>query len=456
MGTWLGIRTPFVLWGPAALVPNRRGRMLVLDRTLLISALLAVAACGDKDDPGLDTDGSRPDEETGEGADSGDSEPPDTEPPTPCADGGWGAITTWETAVHVSIDGASEGDGSWAAPLSSLDDALALLRERESDKHLALWPGSYRANLSLSASEGDDGTVVQGCSAAEVELEAQTVSAAVLEVEAATGVVLEGISTRGGTRGVQIWSGSEATLIDLRIQDATEVGVIVHGNSVQASLEGVEVHGAVHLSHPMAYGLAFQEGATVTMVGGGAFTSSSVGMLVDDVAELSLSGVSVEGTEQDSSGAYGRGLQIQSDSGLVSVRESSFSDNQGAGVFAMEVFSLVLEDNTISSTAASSLPGGHGSTGDGVVFTRGDSGRDPAIFRGSFGSNIIRDSARAGMLLDGVTAQVDDTTLSGNGGGDILAQGPANVSGGDPVTTLGEADALGLNLQPMITVDPGS
>jgi hypothetical protein len=419
------------------------------DRALLFTLALGLCACGDKD--GQD-DTAEPADSSGiDSGDSGDSAPPDSEPPNPCADGGWGAISSWETAVHVSAEGSSDGDGSWAAPLSELDAALALLRERESDKQLAIWPGSYTASLVLTASDGDSDTTIQGCSAAEVELEPQDAGDAVLEIAAATGVVLEGISTRGGTRGIQVWSGAEVTLLDLVVQGSTEVGVIVHGNSVQATLEGVEVRGGAG-----GYGLAFQEGATVAMQAGGSFDASIVGILVDDVAEVALTGVTVEGTTQDSSGAYGRGLQVQDDSGLVSVHSSTFSGNQGAGVFAMEVLSLDLTSNVITATAASTIPGSHATTGDGVVFTRGDGNRDPAIFQGSFTSNVISDSARAGMLLDGVTAQVSDTTLSGNGGGDILAQGPADVTSSDSVTNLDDADALGLNLEPMVTVDPGA
>jgi hypothetical protein len=409
---------------------------------------LALVACGDKDDTGSPPGDSQDSGDTA--PDSGDSSPPDTQPP--CADGGWGAISPWETAVHVSADGTPEATGTWADPVSDPDAALALLRERGTDKHMAIWPGSYGVKLSLTAASGDSDTVIQGCSAAEVTLEADDASAAVIEIAAATGVSLEGISTRGGTRGIQVWSGAEATLTDLLVEGATEVGLIVHGNSVQASIEGVEVHGG----GAGGYGIALQEGATVAMSGGGVFDASTVGLLIDDVADVSLSGITVEGTTQDSAGAYGRGVQVQADSGSVTVQASTFTANQGAGIFAMEVLSLDLTGNTVEATAASSIPGSAATTGDGIVFTRGDGNRDPATFQGSFDSNVISDSARAGIVLDGVTCQVSDNTLSGNVAGDILAQGPADISGSDTYTSLGETEALGLNLEPMATVDPGA
>ena len=423
--------------------------MSALEPTLLMTLALALAACGDKDDtaepPGDSEDSSTDTDLVGD--DTADT----AEPPTPCADGGWGAITTWETAVHLSTTGTPDGSGTWADPVSEFDAAVALLRKRTGDRQLAIWPGSYSSGLSLTADQGDDDTMVQGCSAAEVTLEAEDASAPVLEIAAATGVVLEGISTRGGTRGIQVWSGAEATLNDLIVSEATEVGLIVHGNSVQVSLEGVEIHGGAG-----GYGVALQEGATVAMTGGGIYDAATVGMLIDDVAEVTLSGVAIDGTTQDSSGAYGRGLQAQADSGTITVEGSTFSDNQGAGIFAMEVLSLELSGNSISATAASTIPDSATTTGDGIVFTRGEGNRDPATFQGSFDNNVVSDSARAGMVLDGVTCQVSGNSLSGNAVDDILAQGPADVTGTDTVTSLGEAEALGLNLEPLATVDPGA
>ncbi len=418
---------------------------------------LALPACKDKEDSGQDPEDTSPGtEDTDPGtedsaADTGDSG--DIFVP-PCADGGWGFISEPESAIHVSAEGSAKGDGSMEEPLLDLEAALALTRKRKKDKRIAIWPGVYTGNLTLSHEEGDDDTAIQGCSADEVFIDAADEEESVVKVTEATGVVLEGVCSRGGTRSIQVWSAAQADLLNLRVEESIEAGLVIHGNSVVATIENVEVHSTVTTDDGFGYGIAFQEGATVTMSGGGAWDSTSVGLLIDDVSEVTLSEVTVDGTNQDGSGQYGRGLQIQEDAGPVSIADSTFSSNHGAGVFAMTALYLSMTGNLVDGTGASGIPDSSSGSGDGVVVTRGEGNLDPAYYVGMLDGNTVSGSDRAGIVLDGVTVEVSANTVSDSGYA-IVSQGPADVSGSDTCTELTDEEALELNLLPLEAVDPG-
>jgi len=418
---------------------------------------LLMPACKDKEDSGQEPADTGPGTQD-TGPDTGDpgidtGETGDVFVP-PCADGGWGDIDEPESAIHVSASGSAKGDGSMEDPISDLAAALTLTRERKKDKRIAIWPGTYPSNLSLSHEEGDDATVIQGCSADEVFIEAADAEESVLKVTEATGVVIESVCSRGGTRSIQVWSAAQADLLNLRIEESIEAGLVIHGNSVVANIENVEVHSTVTTDDGFGYGIAFQEGATVTMSGGGAWDSTSVGLLIEDVSEVTLSGITVDGTNQDDDGLYGRGLQIQEWSGPVYITDSTFSSNFGAGVFAMTSLYVSMTGSAVETTGASGIPESSSASGDGVVLTRGEENLDPADYVGALDGNTITGSDRAGILLDGVTVDVSANTVS-DSGYEIVSQGPADVSGTDDCTALGDTEALELNLQPLEPIDPG-
>ena len=110
--------------------------------------------------------------------------------------------------------------------------------------------------------------------------------------------------------------------------------------------------------------------------------------------------------------------------------------------------------SAVETTGASGIPESSSASGDGVVLTRGEENLDPADYVGALDGNTITGSDRAGILLDGVTVDVSANTVS-DSGYEIVSQGPADVSGTDDCTALGDTEALELNLQPLEPIDPG-
>jgi hypothetical protein len=430
----------------------------------LLSIVVLLGACGDKDDTGIqDTQPDSPgdsqvDSAVDTGSDTADTDPPADPAIESCGDGSTGFIEQPELAVHVWAGAEPDGDGSWGHPFQDLFSALEATRLLDADKRVAVWGGSYSENLRLSSHNGDDATLIQGCGPDEVIIEADDSDLPVIAVSQAQDVILEGLSTRGGRRDIQVWGDAVVSLRNLRSEDSVEAGVVIHGGATVADLVDVEVVNPIPGADGLGYGISIQEGAIATISGGSVSGATAVGVLVDDATQVAISDLLVSGTLTDSDGYYGHGLQVQADTVLVSVAASSFEDNQGAGVFVLQGLGFEMSSSFVSSTAAAGIPESSETTGDGVVISRGEGNIDPATFAAVLEDNTITGSVRAGLLLDGVTATIEGNTLSGNGFGEdlALAQDFASVSGGDALTTLAEEDALELNMVPLIAVDPGA
>ncbi|MFH1463474.1 MAG: right-handed parallel beta-helix repeat-containing protein [Pseudomonadota bacterium] len=418
----------------------------------LVALSLSVGCGSDKDDTEDTAETGTPDTDTGNTG---------FDPTGPCDGGTWGAIADPENAIHVRADGSDDGDGSVESPLASIAAALELTRARAEDRIIALGPGTFETNIILAHDLGDgrsdDGTTIQGCSAAETLLEDAT-AASVISVHAAQDVVVEGICTHGGKRGILISSAASASLSDVVIEEAYGVGLLVLGNGTQVTLAGVEVYGTLPFTDGNnGYGLAFQEGAAVAMSGGGAYDNTGIGILISDVDDVSLSGVAVEGTLQDGDGLFGRGVQIQDYAVNVAIEDLTLADNHDAGLFALRTQVLTMSGCTITGTLAGTAPDSGDATGDGIVVSRGDGNLNPGDYVATLEGNTVTGSARAGIVIDGTTTAVSANDLSANGftqdGTSLVSQGPAAVSGDDTVAALEEAEALSLNLEPAATVE---
>ncbi len=424
-------------------------RTLILPLALVFTGVVCTA-CGDKpDDTGPDTDDTQDTQD-----DTGETDVPDSIPP--CSDGSWGYVDEDNDAViHVRADGSDEdGDGTAAYPLATIEAALELTRVASGDKIIGVGAGTYDVNLNLSDTTDDNDTVIQGCSTAETILEGAVSDTPVLSVSGATNVVIEGLTSRGGTRGIQVWSEASVTMNDILVEDSYSVGVVINGNGTVAVLNDVYANNSRTFSDGSnGYGFAFQEGADVTMTGGGAYDNTGVGILVSDVNAATFDAIIVEGTQQNGDGYYGRGIQIQDFADSINIEgECEFNENHDAGVFSLTTLAFTMDNSFVRDTVASNIPDMDKLfSGDGVVITRGEDNLNPAHYLATVSNNTIEGSARAAVVFDGVTAVEENTTLSGNLT-DMVAQGPAEVDSVD-VELLDETSALGLNLEPMAAVD---
>lgn len=383
---------------------------------------------------------------------SGEKGGDDTETPSsPCADGSWGDLASPASAIQVRADGDDSADGSLDAPVATLDAALAISRARSSDKTIFVGPGSYTVTDLTLAEEVGDGTTDHGLTidacADEVTLEAGDPDNPVLRVSAATDVSLARMTLSGGTRTLFIWKAASVFLKKLSVRAGGVAGVVIGGHETLVEGEDVDVEGDDDSEAPGGFGIGISS-ATVRFTGLRVRKARVAGIFVDSDGrggDLTLDQVEVEGTTAETDGTYGRGLHVQ-DAIHVAVTDSSFTDNQDAGVFALQATALTMDGVTVDGVASGTVPDSEDSSGDGIVITSvDDSGDlfDPAGFALSLTSSVISGHTRAGVVVEGVTAEMSGNSVSADGLYAELAQGDAIVTGSDTVDIA--AEALPLN-----------
>ena len=404
--------------------------------TLFVLGGLALAlSCTDKDTTGGDTG--------------------TTAPAGPCADGGWGAIADPEGAVHVRADGSDDGDGSVDAPVATLDAGLALSRAGGT-RPIAVGPGTFDAALVLTDDSGDgasdDGLVLQGCGSAETVLTGDATDSLIRGVDVQD-LVLAGLGFDGGRRTLWLRAGTTAVVDDLALTGATRLGLVIDGSSTLVDATALTIADTVaetlSSGASMGYGVSV-DGGTLALRDSTISGSTGVGILAT-FANLELDGVTVSDTLAGDDGTLGRGVQLQelSQGVLTSV---TLTDHVDAALFATRAVDLQVQDLVITTVAAGVVPGHSDTTGDGLVVTQGaDGDSDPADFTASLHGVSIASTDRAAVVLDGVTADLDDHTHTDNGlvidGSSTLTQGDTVVTGSVASASLDADSELALNHQ---------
>lgn len=369
--------------------------------------------------------------------------------PGPC-DGSWDEVDGWverETALHVSPTGQAEGVGSLDDPFDSLATALTWARENQPGADIVLWPGTYSdtaAVLFAATEQGidDSGSSIVGCGTGSTIL-VGTTTAATLDVVGVTDITLRGFTIQGGYRGLQIHGGADLQAESLVIDGATRIGALVDGPATQARLANLTVKNTALDEGAFGWGIAVQD-ATVALEEPTIQDVHTVGLLVH-FGNATVSGGSITGVSADPSGLYGRGVQLQAlSSGSLSGLQ--VQQTQDAGIFAHRTVSLDVNDIWVVDTGAGLTEEGGTPTGDGLVVTQAEGNFDPAEFQVSVTDSVFENSARAGVLIDGATAELSGVTTPGAGltqeGLSVFGQNDAQVSG-DAVQAQ---TPLGLNL----------
>ena len=408
---------------------------------------ITLPSCQERaDDDDVSDDDVADDDDVVDDDDTDDDDTADI--PPVCSDGTWGTIQHWQTAVHVRVDGSDANDGSAAAPVATLDAALEIVRGRETDKYIAVGPGTFDAQLRIredvEAGASDTGLWLQGCGPDETVLQVPELDSGI-QVTEATDVTLRGFTMEGGFRGLWIWGGAQVTVQFVDIIHSALVGVIIGGWDTIVALEDVNVVDPVVadvLGVEYGYGISIQD---VGLFGGdGAATlsnvqvtgSQTVGVLVH-ASDATLASVSVADTQPAADGAYGRGIQIQELS-VAALDGATLAGNHDAGLFSIGSFSLVVQDVVVDGTLAATLPDSQESSGDGIVFALGDAGYDPATLLHRMTDCTVTSSVRAGIVVDGVHAELTGNVAGGDNGYSeegisIIAQEQAVVTGDDHV-----------------------
>jgi len=326
----------------------------------ILAALLVLACDRDKRK-------KRTQDDTGQAADSG----PDTEPdcdsgyldddgecvPAACGTGTWGNLELDESTVYVNIAAAEGGDGSEAAPFTSIQAGL----DAAGDGTVALAAGTYTENLELSSVHA--GLALRGRCAHLVSIDGSggEKSSATVAVEGAASeaFAISGLTITGGRyAGLQLKSG------DLAVEDATvtsnyRYGILAGDNAssgdAKLAMTRVAASRNLPLDEPVVTtwygrGLQAQYGAEVRVVDSAIDENTGIGLMVYDAeTSVSVEDSSVSATAADPSGYYGMGAEVHD--ATVSFTDCVVADN-GFGGVAAEGGALHLSGVTLSGTQA--------------------------------------------------------------------------------------------------------
>jgi len=374
----------------------------------------------------------------------------------PCAGDDWVAAAESGTAVFVLEDGSELGDGSWDAPLATLEQGRDALRADPSLSTLLVGPGQWTEGLALDAQ--DDGISVIGCGVEETQLAVPwTAQTPTFHLDGASAVTIQDLMVWGGSNAVFVQEGSGVTLRGIAVEEVFTSAVYLLGTEA-ALLEDVAITGTQARTTPvdppdyLGIGLIAHsadvdvvESVVEDSVGLGVFATAPVD---DYSSSLLLNGVQVEGTVAASGDvAWGRGVHVQylAETTLI---QCGLIGNSDAGMITARIPDLTLTSTTFGETVAGDVDGNP--TGDGLVIT--SLSLDPAEV-GDFTATLtdvqVTDNARTGGLFEGVTVEFvgDLSTASGNADEGWGEQYAADVTGNEEVVDL--QDSLEIDRVPV-------
>ena len=361
----------------------------------------------------------------------------------PCADGGWGEVTSPSDAVHVRSDGDDGDDGSARAPLATFGAALDLARS-SGTRTIALGPGTWSVTATLTSPD-DDGLEILGCSATETVLEASDSSEPILLVAEVVDFRLAGVQLLGGDRALRPWQGATGTLQNVVITEATSAGIAIDGPKTSLTLEDVEIRDITQGSGTSTrggYGIAVSDG-TLVMSGGGTWEATLAGIAVSG-GTVDLERLTVADTRTSSRGTFGRGIHLHnmSTGRIADVTLSGLSD---AALFSQLSLGLEVEALVIDEVSAVAVPGSTGTTGDAIVLIEGDDDMtyDPADLEVTLSDCELEGADRAGVVVEDVLATLSDNQIADCGLDDegtcTFTQGIGEVAGTTDFLALDEA-----------------
>jgi len=349
--------------------------------------------------------------------------------PAACGTGTWGDLEVDESTVYVDITATEDGDGSEAAPFTSIQaglDAAAdvdgamvavaagtypetLELDRSHDAvHLA---GRCRELVIIDAGVGDESTVgiFVDVRSFEVEISGVTVSGSqYVGVLVGSGAITIRDSAVAVNEYVGVWAyqaRSYATALTMEaseVRENTTMGVAAMGSGTSVSLRETTIED----SQPMAngeggYGIQVSDGASLDAEGCEVRGNTNAGVTaVDSGTSASLRETSIEdtktGSPEDVFGIYvtgGASLQAEA----CEVRR-----NTGGGVYAADSgTSVTLRETTIEG----SQPNENGGDGFGIgVEYEASLHVEACEIRGNAGLGV-------GVAHSGTSATLQETTI---------------------------------------------
>jgi hypothetical protein len=407
---------------------------------------------------------------------------PDPDDPLPdeheCA-AVWGSAPA-EGRIHVDVAVEPGGDGSLAAPYSTLmtdgsevDSGLEAARQ-SGVRQIVLAPGEYPGSYRLSGSDPawqDSGLEIAGCGSDRTSLTAisaydESGAGPFLQPNLQVvgpetyDIAIRDLSLTGGWRGlvVRTAAGAAGPIVIERVTvvEPVRIGVLVDGKDTRARLVDVEVRD-VDPSGGLGWGISVQTRASqvdevpgpTVLEGVTVSGATEVGILADG-AWVEMTAVSVSDTAPGADGLYGRGVQLQNLT-RGALDDVTLQGNSDAALFlhkpgwrdeAIEVTGGLL-GSTVPATA------GDDATGDGLVITQANTGVAVEEFLAVIDGVEFGDNPRSHLLAEGVVVQVGPDNVFGKGTdfpfasqGGALVEGIGGGEPGEPPTELSAAEAL--------------
>jgi Right handed beta helix region len=395
---------------------------------LIVSLVVAGCPVDDDDDSVSDDDTSYDDvgdDDTGDDDSSDDdSGDDDTATAGPCPDGSWGLIDDPEHAIHVAAKlGNDAGTGTELDPLETFEAALELSRQEGQLKRIAIWPGNHASGSPILSSQ-DDGLTIEGCGAnAGLEVFPEP-NLPTFRIDGAQGVRLAGLYLFGGTDAITIGGVADVELENITVYFPSCRALVVTGSGTTVYAEDVAVLSGQECDSGAGAGF-YINGATATIVDSRVWDTRGAGF-VGIAADLVVRGCNHSMVASAVTHAS-RGVHLEQLSTAV-IEDSRFAGTKDAGVFSMDSLSLEVRGCTIEDTMAVDIPGG--TSGDGIVVTHSGGNPDPGDYPAILEGNEIVDSARTGIIVDGVSAEIEGTVTTDG----IYSQNGAITSGSDPAT----------------------
>jgi len=319
--------------------------------------------------------------------------------PAACGTGTWGDLAVDESTVYVDIAAAAGGDGSEAAPFTSIQAGLDAAADAGAGM-VAVAAGTYPETLELDRSH--DGVHLAGRCRELVVVDASVGDGSTpgIDVDAKSSEVeVTGVTVSGSQFvGVLVGSGT-MTIRDSAVLESEYFGVGAYqarSYSTTLTMEACEIRGNA------AVGVAATHSGT----------------------SANLRETRIEDTQPDESGDFGYGIHV-SEGASLDAEACEVVGNTGSGVLASgEGTSVTLRETSIEDTQTDS----NGAGGLGITVSEGANlDAEACVVRGNSTMGVLADDSGTSATLRDTIIEGTQPDAHGNGGYGIEIWGGASL-----------------------------
>ncbi len=267
---------------------------------------------------------------------------------TPCPAGDWADdLPAAGTVLFVLAGAGGGGDGSRAAPFSTLAEAIAAA---PSGAVVALSKGTFDEVTSVTRP-----ITVWGACTQETIVASSIPHATAATVTLRAGATLRNLRVSGARRGVNVAGNDDAATLDsVVVHGAAGFGVFVYGAGSLVGRDLVIRATAGDAIGAFGYGLSVQEGGRVEIDRGALVGNRGIGMnLLGAATQVVARDVAIGGTlPRENDDRFGYGVQL-SDGAAATLERAAIFANRGSGVILFDAgTTFVARDATIRDTQA--------------------------------------------------------------------------------------------------------